>query len=272
MKKIVFKFEMDARDHSNGASPKSQTSRGNMIKKTILTGIFSCIILGSSAQDAAQGVQIHAGIAVPVGAFANDSKVKFIDNGAGHASMGFNAGIKYYVPLASANGLSFVIALDMFYNPIQSDYVDDIKDKVEEDHGDITISKYMNLPLTAGLNYQYAVSSSAALYGEFGAGINYSKLTNMKATYEEYEEDDYYEGNGEYITSYNAKFGFAYGVEGGVLLNKKVNIGLRYNGLGSYKFKGKSVWTDVEGTYKENIKFNKSLPINNLSIVLGIRF
>ena len=29
MKKIVFKFKMDARDHSNGASPKSQTSRGN---------------------------------------------------------------------------------------------------------------------------------------------------------------------------------------------------------------------------------------------------
>ena len=50
MKTNVFQFNMETGDHSNGASPKSQTSRGNFLKtavarkKAVLFCAISCLL------------------------------------------------------------------------------------------------------------------------------------------------------------------------------------------------------------------------------------
>jgi opacity protein-like surface antigen len=114
------------------------------------------------------------------------------------------------------------------------------------------------------VNYAYAFNNNLSLYGEFGLGLNISKITNLSV---EYDDEDYL------ITQkYNLAAGFAYGLEAGLLIGKKFNIGIRYNGLGSYKFKG-TLEVEYNGESEdEDFKFDKKLPINGLALTVGILF
>jgi opacity protein-like surface antigen len=235
------------------------------MKKLILTGVAIVAMAASAlAQEGFKGFQVHAGVAFPSGNFGSDNKNRTPYDGHGHAATGFNLGVKVYAPLSSVDGLSLVFALDGFYNGLQSDYTEDAIEEIEDDGGEVTMSKYINVPLTAGINYAHALNDKLHLYGEFGLGVNYSTITN---NVEEYEDTDT-----KYTNSYKSAFGLAYGLEAGILINKKFNIGLRYNGLGSYKYKG-TYTEEVNGDEDKNdIKFDKKLPINNFSIVIGITF
>jgi opacity protein-like surface antigen len=234
------------------------------MKKVILTVVAVAAMATGALAQGFSGFQIHAGVAFPTGDFGSDNKNKGPENGHGHAATGFNLGFKYYAPLASVNGLSLVFGLDAFYNGLQSDYTEDAIEEVEDEGGEITTPKFFNIPLTAGINYAHTLNDNLNLYGEFGLGVNFSKVTNSVV---EFEDDDY-----KSTTSYKAAFGFTYGLEAGILINKKFNIGLRYSGLGSYKYKGTSTEEYNENEDEDDIKFSKKLPINNFSIVLGFTF
>jgi opacity protein-like surface antigen len=235
------------------------------MKKVILTSVAIVAMTTSAlAQDGFSGFQVHAGVAFPSGDFGSENKNKGPVDGHGHAATGFNLGFKVYAPLSSSNGLSLVFGLDGFYHGLQSDYMEDDIEDVEDDGGEVTLPKYINIPLTAGLNYAHPLNDNFNLYGEFALGVNYSKFTNSVV---EYEDDDY-----KSTTSFNSAFGFTYGLEAGILINKKINIGLRYNNFGAYKYKYTSTVERGSNEDEDDGKFDKKLPIGNLAIVLGITF
>jgi hypothetical protein len=222
-------------------------------------------VLAVNAQSSAEGFQLHAGLVFPTGKFASDTKSKSPDLGHGHAATGINIGGKYYSPLASVDKLSLVFGLDLFYNALQSDYTDDILEAAEDYDAEVTLPKYLNLSPTVGLNYQHPLTESFSLYGEVFLGLNYSKITNQTTTV---DNDDY---SAESTTSFKPLFGVAYGLEAGILVNN-VSVSLRYNVLGSYKYKGE-IEVDVDGdTDSEDIKFIKALPIEAVSLAVGLRF
>jgi hypothetical protein len=209
----------------------------------------------------AQFNQFHAGLTLPNGKFADgDEKKDDITDGKGFAATGFTIGYKHYGPLASTEGLSWVFGIEAYYNGLNSDYKDYTEDDFWDD-GDVTFPVYLNFPVTIGLNYAAPLNEKIKLYGEVVGGANYSMPTNFN-----FEDKQGYQDMEYKIT---AAFGFTYALEAGLFIQNKYSIGLRYNNLGSYKYKYK---IDYETNSSVKEKFDKALPITNVSLAFGILF
>ena len=222
------------------------------MKKVILTLFISMGALVSYAQSS----QLHVGFGFPNGSFGDDDASS---SKSGFAATGLNFGYKYYAPLSALENLSFIFSIDAFYNDFQSDFKDNLEDK--NPNVDITFSKYINLPVTVGLGYAIPLSETVHLYGEGGLGTNYSWITPQTAEYS---------GNESEVT-YTPEFKFCYTLEGGILINDKYTIGLKYNQLGDYKYKYKQKYTTGSSSNTSKGRISK-LPISLISLSAGIKF
>lgn len=205
----------------------------------------------------AQFSQFHIGGVFPTGKFSDgDEKREHPFHGKGFAATGFMIGYKRYNPLSVEN-LSWVFGIQAYYNGLNSDY----KDEVEDDWKDVTFARYLNFPATVGLNYAFPLAENIKLYGEGAIGANFSLPTNMSM-----------EGNSGYQDmkyKFTPTFGFTYALEGGIFINDRYSIALRYNHLGSYKYKYE---IDYETASTSKEKYDKALPITNITLCLGILF
>jgi len=218
---------------------------------TFMLGLFMVNAQDAAEQSSLEGFEAHIGAVFPNGNFGDEKK--------GGAATGLNLGLKYYHPLKTP-GLSLFLGLDAFYNGLQGDIKDDIEDYYGNDV-DITHSAYLNIPIMAGVNYSYPLNEKTKVFGEFGLGLNYSKITDFKAE----EDDDYYK------ESFDASTQLAYTIGGGLFFNDKYSIGLKYNNLGKHKYKVK--WEEEIQGYKDKNSYKTSaLSITNIAIVFGIRF
>lgn len=225
------------------------------MKKVLL--IFT-VLLGIAAGAQAQFSQFHVGLAFPTGKFGDgDERRDDLTDGKGFAAMGFTIGYKRYNPVNVEN-LSWVIGIQAFYNGLNSDY----KDEAEDDWNDVTFMKYLNLPVTAGLNYAFPLAAGIKLYGEGALGMNFSMPTkySLADSRSNYQDVD---------IKVTPQFGFAYALEGGVFINNKYSVGLRYNHLGTYKYKYE---VDYETASSTKEKYDKALPITNLTLCFGFLF
>ena len=158
------------------------------MKKVILIAL---VLVSSVAVSKAQGFfQAHIGPAFPTGDFKDDDYDDFTEEvyGSGNASTGLNLGIKYYSPLKT-DGLSLVFGVDIFYNPLNKDVRDDLEADWA-DNNDISFTKYLNIPIMAGVNYKIPVSEKIVFFGEGSLGFNMLKVTkwfkplNIRQSYE----------------------------------------------------------------------------------------
>lgn len=97
---------------------------------------------------------IHFGPSFSVSGFAYDD---IDDEDAGGAGVGLNVGLQYIYPL-SESGLGLFCGIDINYNGLKKDVKDDVEELYEAigiNNSDIKYYKYINSPLTAGLNYTY---------------------------------------------------------------------------------------------------------------------
>lgn len=128
-----------------------------------------------------------------------------------------------YTPLNVEN-MHWVFAIQAFYNGLNSDY----KDETEDYWKDITFPVYLNFPATIGLNYAIPLGETVKLYGEGAVGANFSMPTKYSlADRSGYQDMD---------IKITPAFGFTYALEGGLFLNQKYSVGLRYNHLGSINY------------------------------------
>jgi len=223
-----------------------------------------------------RGFHLHAGVFLPLSDFADYDKREGPETGSGYAGIGFNLGFKVYIPISRARGLSCFLGADAFYNGTKSKFKKNIGDEEEEEEEvsdyKFRYPSYLNIPVTAGVNYAYAINNKISIYGEVAAGLNLSKHIGYKYSYS-------YSGEGSsfsYTQKWKMAAGFTGGLEAGILLVNKISIGIRYQHFGSYKYKGKVVYEyeyDGEsGNESEDIKFDKKLSISGISIKLGILF
>jgi hypothetical protein len=213
--------------------------------------------------------QIHGGIVFP----QVDIKEIF--------ATGFNIGYKHYSPLSASN-VSLVFGLDAFYNEsnseFESEWAYDVPSIVSENgsYADINPNSYpvfLNFAATGGFNFTYPVSDKLSVYGEIVGGINFSKMTNLEADFKfnRYSTND---DVGSIDVTFEPNFGFCYALGGGIIINNKLSIGLRYNDLNSYNYeiKGRArssngVNVSVRGDDEFKVYF-----MTNLTIALGILF
>ena len=89
----------------------------------------------------------------------------------GAASLGFNVGFEYRLPLVSS--LSLLFSGDAMYNGL----ISELKDAYETLN--IKTPNYINVPVMAGLNYDLHVGSNFAVFVQGGAGLNMRFMTPL---------------------------------------------------------------------------------------------
>lgn len=211
------------------------------MKKTFLFLAIAAFAIQVNAQT---HFSLHAGGTMPMGNFGSFSKVTklaFASTGKeGGASMGFNLGMKVKFDIASVEGLGVILTGDVFLNSLQSD----VSDKFEKMYGngfDLTLPKYLNIPIMVGANYTYNISNSFGIYGEGAVGLNIQKTTNFVQS-ADYDGVEY-----EVTTKFDLATSLGFQIGAGVIFNEKFSIGLHYYALGTNKLKGNTDNSDESG-------------------------
>lgn len=211
-----------------------------MKKITLFVGMFACFALIMPIHSYAQGVfSYHFGLAVPSSSFADYN----IDSEKiGAAALGLNVGVKYDYPL-SEDGLGLFAGFDLNYNGLQKGFRDDYENDYEPD--DITYPKYLNIPVSGGLSYNFMVNDKVALFGKGGLVASFLKMTNLK---------DSYDGDEETI-KFDSSTNLGYTIGVGARLNSKIELAITYMGLGehriSYTFDGG--YDNDRGSFKQEV-------------------
>ena len=191
---------------------------------------------------------LHAGPSFAISDFGDDD---IDDDDAGGAGVGLNIGGKYTFKL-NDKGLGLYLGADFNYNGLKSSELDDMGADI-----DITYFKYINVPITAGLNFTFKANDQVSLFGDLGLGADFFKVTNMTM-----EAD-----NEELEFNYKLSTQLAYKIGGGLLIQDKYIIGLHYNGLGEHNVKGEMKYDgDTEDLDDTKLK------VDILTLTFGVRF
>ena len=199
---------------------------------------------------------IHAGTAIPISDFADDDVNN--DKGGG-AAIGFNFGGKYQYQL-NEGGLGLYLATSLNYNGLKKSLKDDIQVLYDDMAGssvDINFTKYLNIPVTAGLYYAYKANESVSLFGELGLGVDFLKMTDMKM-----------EANGGEIKFKNkskAQLAFEFG--GGLIIQDKYIFDIHYCGLGKHDLSTSIIYDGGSEDLGDS-----DLKVSLITISLGLKF
>jgi hypothetical protein len=218
--------------------------------------IFSLAVFMSLNTYSQGGFSVHGGTAIPISDFADDD---INSDAAGGASIGFNFGGKYQYQINEA-GLGLYLGTSLNYNGLKKSLKDDLQELYNGMAGtdvDINFTKYLNIPVTVGLYYEYKANESVSLFGELGLGVDILKMTDMKLKVNG--------GELKFINKSKAQMAFEFG--GGLILQDKYIIDLHYCGLGKHELSSK---VEYDGGSEDLGK--SDLKVSLLTISLGYRF
>jgi len=198
---------------------------------------------------------IHFGPSFPVYDFASDD---FDDDAAGGAATGINVGLQYVYPL-SKNGLGIFGGIDFNFNGLNEDVKDDMEEYIESTgtyNANIKYYNYINVPLTAGLNYSYIADDNIGVFANAGLALNFLKITNMEI-----------EANDEIVSQeMELANSIGYKIGGGIMINKKTYISIDYLALGKH---------DLDGVMKSSVQsedLDGEAKVDLFTLTLGFRF
>ena len=226
------------------------------MKKITRLALLIIAILGMNCAKAQTDFSIHAGLASPLGSFADSraSKGQMAWNtktDRAGAGLGFDAGMKFRFKIPFVKGLGVIVTADLFYNGPNSDVKDwkeDLLDEALEESSEIsdaeiTIPKYINIPIMVGVNYEQNIAKDIKLWGEGALGANIGMITDFNQWALYYDEE-------EYIMNYsfNSNTSLAYQIGAGVMFAKKFSLGIHYYAFGSKKVKGEMNAESITGS------------------------
>jgi len=209
-----------------------------------------------TAKTYSQGfVSIHFGPSSPVSDFASDD---IDDENAGGAAVGINLGLQYIYPL-SESGLGIFGGIDFNYNGLKKDVKDDIEEIYEFMgiyNANYKFFKYINIPITTGLNYTYQADDKIGVFANAGLALNFMKITDMEIEYSSFK----------LIQKMDLANCIGFKIGGGILINQKTSISIDYLALGEHDIEGESTFSG----YSDDI--DGELKVNLLTLTLGIKF
>lgn len=246
------------------------------MKKLLI--VFLILINFHLLARAKDNIEIHAGLSMPLGSFADNNYNNSIFDGSGCAVTGVNTGVKYSYHINSIKNLSATLGVDLIQNGISQDFKDQFQQSIDNtidntvnNYGmkiKVKYCNYINIPVLLGVNYKIPLNDKLSLYANAGLGINFSSLTDITMT-------PYYTGSFQPQSksqpasiTFSPISKFASQLGGGVLINN-ISIGLLYNQLGNYEFQGQSISSSGN---RSVINAETGLNINTYTLIIGLHF
>lgn len=264
----------------------------------------------------ARGKQVQfslsGGIAIPVGDFGVTDNNKFcaafsftgdeLESGYGAAKTGFNASMKFHVPvyINDKDIVGIVIKDNFMFNG----FTDIEKRHYREQWQTIgqglngqygtnayqfqvnEYSNYLNVSLMGGVDYTHYFSKAFGVFAEANIGLNIAKITDSDISnllggtlaYLDYQNHiQYYSGDGMEV-SYKTRVNFAYEIGAGLFLFDHLSIGVFYTGYSPFQVSPS--WREYSSSYtfdNGNSEYSLAttapkLQVSALSIQLGVHF
>lgn len=188
-----------------------------MVRKLVLPLVLLLYTIPLSSTARAQEVELpeinlYGGLSAPVGDFSDDTGTD-----AGYASFGLGVMGEYVLPVGSP-GLGWVSSASLLINGADDDFIGQGAD----------VGRYFIIPLMTGLRYFAELSPTVDGYGLGQVGVSIVRGPSGDV------------GDTEYSSNFATSFGF--GLGGGIVLNDRINLTLRYLILGEQEFE-----YDIEG-------------------------
>ena len=267
-----------------------------MKRHTPLVLFVLLLTAGGCNQTAAQiYVNAHGGITLPQGFYA-DSRMSdhewMLAQGHQHkagAGRGWAAGIELSYAMPFHTNLEAVLTGDF----MQSGMSRDVQDYYEQTRTlrysqcsqyEMTLPRYRNIPVMAGVRYCYPLTVLFDLYGEALAGINHRTISDWTLAFTDgnwtaVDGQEFADYNNVKICRYNTATTFAYRLGVGILIKKMVSVGASFCVLGRAPLS----WEQEEitrysiyGEMRENRNTNRidyfSLNPTLVTVSVGIRF
>lgn len=265
-------------------------------------------ILGVNSVNAQIDFSIHLGMLLPQGDYAlsnmNKGKVVWMsETSRAGAGLGFDAGVKIRYGIPFVKGLGVFATADFFLNTPNKDVKNWKYDYIEENMGrerhvsfddgygygydhyfeiddiDISIGSYKNLPIMAGLNYEYETKGNTKIWIEGALGVNFSINASNIVKIEEsgittrayhnspYDGSEYDESavgrpssNYVYYRSIVKETSLAFQFGAGVMFKDRYSLGVHYYSLGTQEYK------------ERNDAYSTEIKPQMLTIRLGYHF
>lgn len=254
------------------------------MKRIVMTAMMLAMA-GIGALQAQNSFSLHAGVASPMGSYA-DATANYSSNSSnavlryglldqtkkGGAGLGFNVGAQGKIGISGVKGLGIIIGADFFFNSTNTDVSDYMEDFISDNESStqeisVKLPKYINVPMMAGVNYTYDINDKIGVYGEGALGVNMRFITG----FELYQATTTMENIGR--ISYKMATTFAYRFGAGVIIAKRFTVGLNYISHGQAKVKGDetSETNGVANTGSTNFR-GGNISAANLAICFGINF
>ena len=225
----------------------------------LLTLIVHCSFAQTQKQKDKQ-FSIHLGPSIPISDFGSNDVNDFAD---GSAAVGLNVGLEYIYPL-SETGLSILGGIDFSYNGLQKEFKDDLDDMFnifQTNDVNIKYFKYINVPITAGLNYTFQVDDEMAVFANARLALNFLKITDLEFEYDGEKE----------ISKFDLANNLGLKIGGGFLISQKISISIDYWGLGEHDINATFIYTGPDPDIdNESDRFKVKVDI--LTLTLGFRF
>ena len=202
----------------------------NKIKSMIVLVLM--LFVGGQMMGQTNGA-LYLGASFPMKDYAeyDDGFALISDEDDAAASLGFNAGIKWYFNMG-VPGLGVLLSIDGFYNGLNDgakNFYKNRENALDLLGNNVTMStpKYFNVPVMLGLNYNYRINSNLGLFIEAGAGGNARFITSYSESYKDVLGEKH-TGNVNYETALS----FAFQVGAGLEVAKNLVIGCSFYNLG----------------------------------------
>lgn len=176
------------------------------------------------------------GTAIPISNFYS-AGIAFNEDDVvyGTPTIGINLGVKYTF-LITDYGLGIYADMNLIYNGINKKY----KEEMEYYFSIVGIdnyefSKFINLPLSTGIYYEYTASEDVSIFGNSGPTIDFFKITDFV------QSNNIYQNIYQY--NWSSKVGFKVGA--GIIYKHLLAFQVEYLGLGTHKATAKDTSSQV---------------------------
>ncbi len=239
-----------------------------MLKRMLVVCLIALLLPLASSARPRNAFLLTGAVSLPSGDFGDDRGSE-----AGLATTGIGVGLDVVMPTSNP-GLSFLLSGFVVSNGVDDDLFDEPVFLGQDCNGEcldlymenVDIGSHLNIPIMAGIRYESWASRSVDLFLQGQVGVTFYRAPSLEWDLVSCDEADDCINEGPEEDEYDTATSFGFGLGGGLILNRNVEIGIRYLDFGTIDLEGEE--TFFTGETEE---FESEQSVAMFLLTVGIR-